>query len=484
MKQYKMWIGGKWVDAESGKTYPVFNPATEEIIAQLPLGGKTDVDKAVEAARKAFPIWSKKPQAERSQIAMKIAAMLRENAKELGRIDTLDHGTPTKSAAPTVAGKALNFEWAAYNSRSLMGHTVPQSPDELVYLQHEPIGVIALITPWNFPLSMVLVKLAPALTLGNTCIIKPPSIDSLAALKLAELLEKLDLPPGTVNVVTGPGSTVGEALAAHRGVDMVSFTGSCETGKTIMALASQTVKRLHLELGGKNPVIILDDADVNMAASAMAGRQFSNSGQICACPGRFYVHEKVYDEFLDKFIAVTKKLVVGDPIDEKTDMGPLVSIEHRDRVEGYIKSGIDEGAKLALGGKRPTTPPLNKGAYVVPTIFTNATQKMKIAREEIFGPVAVIMEKFSADDKVIEMANDSTFGLCAYVWTKDMARGIRFANEIQAGTVWLSNALSLAPELPWTGYKESGIGEENSLYGLLEYTNLKRVHVDLVSPKK
>jgi acyl-CoA reductase-like NAD-dependent aldehyde dehydrogenase len=415
---------------------------------------------------------------------MKIAAMLRENAKELGRIDTLDHGTPTKSAAPTVAGKALNFEWAANNSRSLMGHTVPQSPDELVYLQHEPIGVIALITPWNFPLSMVLVKLAPALTLGNTCIIKPPSIDSLAALKLAELLEKLDLPPGTVNVVTGPGSTVGEALAAHRGVDMVSFTGSCETGKTIMALASQTVKRLHLELGGKNPVIILDDADVNMAASAMAGRQFSNSGQICACPGRFYVHEKVYDEFLDKFIAVTKKLVVGDPIDEKTDMGPLVSIEHRDRVEGYIKSGIDEGAKLALGGKRPTTPPLNKGAYVVPTIFTNATQKMKIAREEIFGPVAVIMEKFSADDKVIEMANDSTFGLCAYVWTKDMARGIRFANEIQAGTVWLSNALSLAPELPWTGYKESGIGEENSLYGLLEYTNLKRVHVDLVSPKK
>ena len=484
MSQFKMWIGGKWVDAESGKTYPVFNPATEEIIAQLPLGGKADVDKAVEAARKAFPIWSKKPQAERSQIAMKIAAMLRENAKELGRIDTLDHGTPTKSAAPTVAGKALNFEWAAYNSRSLMGHTVPQSPDELVYLQHEPIGVVALITPWNFPLSMVLVKLAPALTLGNTCIIKPPSIDSLAALQLAEILEKLDLPPGTVNVVTGPGSTVGEALAAHRGVDMVSFTGSCETGKTIMALASQTVKRLHLELGGKNPVIILDDADVNIAASAMAGRQFSNSGQICACPGRFYVHEKVYDEFLEKFIAATKKWIVGDPCDEKTDMGPLVSIEHRDRVEGYIKSGIDEGAKLVLGGKRPTTPPLNKGAYVVPTIFTNATQKMKIAREEIFGPVAVIMDKFSADDKVIEMANDSTFGLCVYVWTKDMARGMRFANEVQAGTVWLSNALSLAPELPWTGYKESGIGEENSLYGLLEYTNLKRVHVDLRKHQK
>jgi acyl-CoA reductase-like NAD-dependent aldehyde dehydrogenase len=484
MSQYKMWIGQKWVEAESGRTYPVFNPATEAEIAQVPLGGQADVDKAVDAARKAFPIWSKKSQAERSQIAMKIAAILRDNAKELGAIDTLDHGTPVKTAAATVAGKAINFEWAAYNARSLMGHTVPQSPNELAYLQHEPIGVVALITPWNFPLSMILVKLAPALALGNTCIIKPPSIDSLAALRLAELLEKLDLPAGTINVVTGPGGIVGGALASHRGVDMVSFTGSCETGKEIMAAASQTVKRLHLELGGKNPVIILDDADMNAAAGAMAARQFSNSGQICACPGRFYVHEKVYDEFLEKFVAVTMKLITGDPNDEKTDVGPLVSAEHRDRVEGYIKSGIEDGAKVILGGKRPTASPMNRGYYVVPTVITNATQQMKIAREEIFGPVAVFMEKFNSDEKVIEMANDSTFGLCAYVWTKDMARGMRFANEIAAGTVWLSNALSLAPELPWNGYKESGIGKENSLYGLYEYTNLKRVHVDLATPKK
>ena len=424
MKQYKMWIAGKWVDAESGKTYPVFNPATEAEIAQVPLGGKADVDKAVEAARKAFPIWSKKPQAERSEIAMKIAAILRENVKELGRIDTLEHGTPTKMAAFMAGAKFQDFEWAAYNARSLMGHTVPQSSDMLVYLQHEPIGVVALITPWNFPLSMILVKLAPALTLGNTVIIKPPSIESLSALKLAEILEKLELPPGTVNVVTGPGSTVGEALASHRGVDMVSFTGSCETGKAIMNLASQTVKRLHLELGGKNPVIILDDADINAAAGAMAPFQFLNSGQICACPGRFYVHEKVYDEFIEKFLAATKKLVVGDPNDEKTDMGPLVSAEHRDRVEGYIKSGIDEGAKVILGGKRPTTPPMNKGYYVVPTIFTNVTQKMKIGREEIFGPVAVIMEKFSSDDKVIEMANDTT--LRAYFICLDKGRGQRY----------------------------------------------------------
>jgi acyl-CoA reductase-like NAD-dependent aldehyde dehydrogenase len=479
-----MWIGGKWVEAESGRTYPVYNPATGEEIAQVPLGGQGDVDKAVDAARTAFAVWSNKSQAERSQIAMKIAVLLRENAKELAEIDTLDHGTPVKTATLTVLGKAVNFEWAAYNARSLMGHTVPQNPDELVYLQHEPIGVVALITPWNFPLSMILVKLAPALTLGNTCIIKPPSIDSLAALKLAELLEKLDLPAGTINVVTGPGDTVGGALASHPSVDMVSFTGSCETGKEIMAAASQTVKRLHLELGGKNPVIILDDADVNTAAAAMAARQFSNSGQICACPGRFYVHEKVYDQFLEKFILATKKLVVGDPNDEKTDMGPLVSAGHRDRVEGYIKSAIDEGADVILGGTRPTAPPMNKGYYVVPAVITNVTRNMKVAREEIFGPVAVFMEKFSSDEKVIAMANDNSLGLCAYVWTKDMARGMRFANKIQAGTVWLSNALSLAPELPWSGYKESGIGKENSLYGLLEYTNLKRIHVDLKTPNR
>ena len=484
MKQYKMWIGGKWIDAESGKTYPVFNPATEAEIAQVPLGGKADVDKAVAAARKAFPIWSKKSQAERSQIAMKIAALLRDNAEELGRIDTLDHGTPSLRAASRAAGSAQWFEWAAYNARSLMGNTIPASSNELAYLQREPVGVVALITPWNLPLLMIIQKLAPALTVGNTCIIKPPSIDSLQALKFGELLDTLGLPPGTVNIITGPGSTVGEGLASHPGVDMVAFTGSCETGKTIMALASQTVKRLQLELGGKNPVIILDDADVNTAVFSMLMFQFANSGQICAAPGRFYVHEKVYDEFLAKVTAAAKKMVVGDPNDEKTQMGPLVSAEHRDKVEGYIQSAIDEGAKLVLGGKRPTAPPMNKGYYVVPTIFTNVNQKMKIAREEIFGPVVCIMEKFNSDEKVIEMANDTTFGLTSYVWTRDTARGIRFANELQAGTVVLNNSGSGGPELPWGGYKESGIGKEGSLYGLYDYTNLKRIHVDLMTPPK
>jgi acyl-CoA reductase-like NAD-dependent aldehyde dehydrogenase len=265
---------------------------------------------------------------------------------------------------------------------------------------------------------------------------------------------------------------------------MVAFTGSCETGKEIMTLAGNTVKRLQMELGGKNPVIILDDADVSTAATALVRFQFSNSGQVCAAPGRFYVHEKVYDEFLEKFTTATKKMVVGDPNEEKTEIGPLVSAEHRNKVEGYIKSAVDEGAKIILGGERPLTPPINKGYFVMPTIITGVTQKMKVAKEEIFGPVACFMEPFNSDEKVIESANDTTFGLAAYIWTRDAARGMRLANSLSVGTVWLNNSVSMGPELPWGGYKESGFGKEGSLYGLYEYTNLKRVHVDLMAPKK
>ena len=483
MSEYKMWIGGKWVDAESGKTYPVFNPATEAEIAQVPLGGQADVDKAVEAARKAFPIWSKKTQHERYQMIMKIAAICRENAKEIARIDTLEHGTTAGLAGMIASDLPEWFEWNAYNARSLMGNTVPQGSNELIYLQREPVGVVALITPWNLPILMIVEKLAPALSVGNTCIIKPASINSLTALKLAELLDKIGLPPGTVNVITGPGGIVGDALSSHRGVDMVAFTGSSATGKAIMGMASKTVKRLQLELGGKNPVIILEDADVDKVTTVMVGKQTANCGQICASPGRYYIHEKVYDEFLEKFTAGMKKVVVGDPTDVKTQMGPLVSAEHRNRVEFYVKSAVDEGAKVILGGKRPTTPPLNKGYYFEPTIITNVTQKMKVAREEIFGPVAIIMERFSSDDKVLELANDNVYGLAAYVWTRDAARGMRFANELQAGTVQIGNTPARDQDVPWGGFKESGIGKEHSMVGLYEYTNLKRIQVDLTLRK-
>ena len=298
MAEHKMWIGGKWVDAQSGNTYPVFNPTTETEIAQIPKADKADVDKAVESAREALPIWSKKSQVERSQIGIRLAAMLRDNVKEIARIDTLEHGTPKNFAAMIAGDLPEWFEWNAYNARSLMGNTVPYSPDELIYLQREPVGVVALITPWNLPLLMIVEKLAPALMVGNACIIKPASVNSLTALKLAELLDKLELPPGTVNIITGPGSAVGEALASHHGVDMIAFTGSSDTGKRIMSLASNTVKRLQLELGGKNPVIILDDANINQVAGSLVGRQTNNSGQICASPGRYYITRRFMRNFL------------------------------------------------------------------------------------------------------------------------------------------------------------------------------------------
>jgi len=474
-----MWIGGEWVDAESGKTFPSYNPATEEVIAQVPAGDAADVDKAVKAARKALPIWSRKSPEERSQILYRIADAIRSHARELAELDVISHGSPTKTALIKVMLGPKGFEYTAQMSRSLLkGDMIQSDSNTLFFLKREPMGVCALILPWNSPLLGATMAISNALATGNACIVKPPTFSCLTVLKLGEILEKMDLPAGLVNIVTGFGSTAGEALVSHPGVDMVSFTGSCETGKRIMSCASKTVKPVQLELGGKNPFIVLEDADINAAAARGVATLFNNTGMSCTSPGRFYVHEKIYDQFITEFINGAEKIVTGDPQDPQTDMGPVVSAEHRDRVEGYIKSGIDEGATLLLGGKRPTTPPMNKGYYIMPTIFSNVTQNMKIAREEIFGPVAVIL-KFSSEDEVIDLANDTTFGLASSVWTRDSAKGLRMANEIQAGTVWVNNHQISGLDVPWGGYKESGIGKVNYSLGLEEFLNIKAISLDL-----
>jgi acyl-CoA reductase-like NAD-dependent aldehyde dehydrogenase len=478
MQKYKMWIGGKFVEAESGKTYGVINPANGEEIARVPLGGQADVEKAVKAAAKAFPEWSGKPQQERSAIVNRIGALIREHTEEFAMLDCLDHGTPITTARHMVGAAAANFEFNAQAARTLMSDVIPVRPNALHFFYREPVGVCALIIPWNVPLVMIGSKLGAALSVGNTCVVKPPSIDSLAALKLAELLEKVGLPEGAVNIITGPGSTVGDALAVHPGVDLISFTGSSETGKGLMVRASQTVKRLVLELGGKNPFIVLEDADIDAAALNAVGSSLRNSGMVCASPGRYYVNEKHHDEFVAKFISGAKKFKVGDPLDEKTNMGPVVSAEHRDKVEYYIKSGIEEGAKPVLGGKRPTGHPFDNGCYVMPTIFTDVTQNMKIAREEIFGPVACIL-KFKSEDEVIGLANDNNYGLCASIWTRDMVKAINFAKKLRAGTIYINDHLTIAPEMPWGGFRESGIGKENSIVGLQEYTQLKVIAMEL-----
>jgi acyl-CoA reductase-like NAD-dependent aldehyde dehydrogenase len=478
MANHKMWIGGKWVEAESGKLYDILNPATEEKIGSVPLGDQGDVEKAVVAAKTAFPLWSAKPQDERYQILLDIAASVKANLSELIPMEVMEHGTPVGMANGMFAGITGSMEWIPQACRTLWGDYIPTSQNARFYLKREPIGVCGLIIPWNGPLAVAIGMSIPALAMGNTCIIKPPSVNALTVLKYGEILEKHNLPPGTVNIVTGPGSTVGEAIASHPGVGMVSFTGSCEVGKRIMELGSKTVKRLNLELGGKNPFIVLEDADIDMAAGKAAMAQLWNTGQICASPGRYYVHEKVHDEFVKKYIENASKWTVGDPSDEKTMMGPVVSAAHRDHVEYYIKKGIEEGAKLVMGGKRPTEPPLDKGYFIMPTVFTGVTQNMTIAREEIFGPVACII-KYSDKDNVIEMANDTTFGLCASVWTTNIPKGIKYADAIVAGSVWINDHLVMGNELPWGGFKESGIGKDHHILGLEAYAQHKLVSFNM-----
>jgi acyl-CoA reductase-like NAD-dependent aldehyde dehydrogenase len=472
-----MLIGGKWVEGVSGRTFSALNPATEEEIARVPLAGQEDIDRAVEAAQKASLVWAKKSPAERSDILYHIVEIIDANAKELVEVEILSHGTPVNVARGSVGGLSQLFKYAAQTSRSLMGQVIPSSrKDKLFYLQVEPRGVCALIVAWSSPIISTTKKLVAALATGNTCVIKPPSSCSLSILKLIEIIEKAGLPPGTINVITGPGESVGQVLAAHPGIDMISFTGSCETGKQIMSVASKTVKPLQLELGGKNPCIMFEDIDLDTAVAKSLPASFNNTGMVCACIGRYYLHEKIYDKFVEKFVAGTEKIVVGDPGDEKTTMGPVVSSEHRDRIYNYIQSGIDEGAKLVFGGKRYKDPPLNKGYFVMPTIFTEVTQQMKIAREEIFGPVACFI-KFSSKDDLIGLANDTKTGLCASIWTQNTQKAISMANEIQAGTIWINDHLVLPIEIPWGGFKESGFGKENSVMGLEEYVRYKLIGI-------
>lgn len=479
MQSCKMWIGGRWVDAESGMSFTVRNPSTGQEIARLPLGGVPDVDHAVKAARGAFPAWSRTPQAERSRILNQIAALVRENVDELARVECLEHGTPLEPARKVIMFASNAMDFAAGASRSLRGEVIRAFPNTVTYLEREPVGVCALITPWNLPLFMIMAKLSMALATGNTCVVKPPSINSLIAIRFAEILAKSDLPAGVVNILTGPGGSVGDALASHPMVDLVGMTGSSETGKAIIASSAKSIKRLVLELGGKNPAIILPDADLDRAVEILGHHQFFNSGMTCGSPGRYYVHEAVHDRFVQKLVDYARKVVVGDPADPATTMGPVVSAEHRDSVEAYIRSGVEQGARIVYGGDRPNKAPLDQGYFVMPTVFTGVTQQQRIAREEIFGPVCCVM-KFNDGDDVVALANDNVYGLCGSVWTANLAKGLRTGYELRVGSFWVNQHNHLAPEIPWGGIRDSGIGKEASIEGLKEFTQLKLMSYELL----
>lgn len=474
MESKKMWIGGNWVAAESGQTFEVINPSTEEVLGYAPLGGATDIDKAVKAATDAFPVWSKMVPSERAKALQRIADTLRKNANALIQLEISQHGTPKRNTGNTIEQIAAFIEYTVNVSRALMGQVIPAMPNVLSYLKRVPLGVCGCIVPWNGVYAGTARMFIPALAVGNTCVVKPASVNSLTALKFAEIMEQAGLPAGTVNIVTGPGGTIGRVLASHPGVDVIRFTGSSETGKDIMSVASSTVKKLIMELGGKNPVIVYEDADVEKAARSHASRHFVNAAQNCSSPGVYFVHEKIYDKFVDTYVNEVKKVVVGDPWDDKTTMGPMANKQQMEKVERLIQSAVDEGASIILGGKRPTKPPLNKGYFLMPTVIVDVTHDMTIAREEIFGPAACI-QKFSSKDDVIGMANDTPYGLCAVVWTRDIEKGVNSLNQLRAGNVYLNMTRAGTDELPWGGsVKESGLGRDGSVCGLEELTDFKQ----------
>lgn len=476
---YRAFINGEWADGSTGETFGVTNPATGDEIARVALCTEADVDKAVAAAAAAAPGWAGRPVSERSKVLLKLAQLIMANAQELAELETAEHGSPIRKTLNfDVPLCAEQFEYFAGVARAETGETLPVGPWATSYTVRQPLGVVGLITPWNFPALMVVWKLGAALVTGNACIVKPPTVAPLTTLRLAELATEAGAPPGTVNVLTGPGGTVGEALVRHPGVAKIGFTGDTETGKRIMAVASDSVKALGLELGGNNAFIVMDDADVSAAAEGAAFGAFFNSGQVCAAASRFYIHESVYDEFAEKFVAAARSLQMGDPTDMGTVIGPVVYEGHRDKVESYIALTKQEGGTLLLGGGRPQGAEFDKGLWVEPTVFGDCTNDMAVMRNEVFGPV-VGLAKFATPEEAIALTNDTQYGLSASVWTKDVRQAMVMGSQIQAGTIWVNEHLIIFCETPWGGCKQSGWGKDLSTMALDEYSYTKHMYIDL-----
>ncbi|MBN2040363.1 MAG: aldehyde dehydrogenase [Spirochaetes bacterium] len=474
MKSYKMYINGEWVDAVSGKTMPTYNPSTGEEYGLVPVADKEDVDKAVKAASAALPEWAKKTQQDRAKLIMRLAAQVREHAEELVELEVYEHGTPVMLARGFAMAAADQLEYIASISRGLMGQVLPHSmPNTVGYLKRVPIGVCAVITPWNVPLMMMLSMVGPAAVTGNTCILKPASVNSILGVKFIELMGKAGFPKGVVNLITGPGGSVGDALSTHPGIDMIRFTGASDTGKVILKAASQTAKKCVMELGGNNPVIVCEDANVEKAAKMQAGRHYGNSAQNCSTPGRYYVHEKVYDKFVEVFTEEVKKIKVGLPWEESTGMGPMANKQQLERVNYLINTAKEQGARIVYGGEKPKDAALEKGFFLMPAVIADCTHDMTIAREEIFGPVGVIL-KFSSEEEVIKLANDSEYGLCAGVWSEDGAKALRMTDDLRVDSVFINMPRMMTSEFPWGGnVKESGVGKSDSVCGMEEFTDLK-----------
>jgi aldehyde dehydrogenase (NAD+) len=474
----KLLIGGEWRDAVSGATFDTINPATEEVIATLPEPGEQDIDLAVRAARSAFVEgpWSTLRASERGRLLRRLADLLDQHSEELVRLESLDAGKPLSAVRrhdmPTVIDC---LEYYAGWCDKITGDVVPVRPDALTYVSRVPVGVVAGIVPWNFPLMNAVWKIAPALACGCTIVMKPAAETPLSALRLGELAIEAGLPPGVLNVLPGPGPGAGMPLVTHPDIDKITFTGSPAVGKLIMEKAAVNLRRVTLELGGKSPNIVFEDADIDAAVKAASAGIFFNSGQVCSAGSRILVAEPIADEFTDRLVERAAGLRVGDPRNDNTYLGPLISERQLDRVLGYVQRGIDEGATLRSGGQRLA----GKGYYLAPTVFSDVENSMTIARDEIFGPVASVI-RFSDEDEAVAIANDSPYTLAAAVWTNDLTRAHLVAERIRAGTVWVNTYGQTDNRLPWGGLGgDSGVGRDLGQSALENFTDRRTVWVNL-----
>jgi aldehyde dehydrogenase (NAD+) len=476
--QTRLFIGGEFADAVGGGTIEVRNPHDGTLLAEVAEARAADVDLAVDAAQRAFPAWAAAPAAERGRLLLRVADAIEAHADELARLESTDTGHPLKDTSLLdVPRTAATYRYFGGMADKLEGSVVPVDGGFLNYVIPEPIGVVGQIVPWNFPLMFTSWKLGPALAAGNTAVMKPSEIVPLSTLRLCELMVEVGVPPGVVNVVPGYGHDAGARIAAHPGIGKVSFTGSTRTGRTVVEASAGNLKRLQLELGGKGANVVFADADLDAAVNGSAFAIFHNQGQACIAGSRLVLHEAIADAFLDRFLDLTRSLRVGDPLAPGTEMGPLTSPEHRDRVLSYVKVAEDEGGEVLVGGAPPDDPALARGCYVLPTVV-RADPAARVCREEVFGPF-VTVSTFASDDEAVAVANSTDYGLGAGLWTRDLSRAHRLARAFRAGMVWVNCYKRVGPGSPFGGVGQSGYGREMGFEAMRGYTDPKSVWVNV-----